>query len=115
MDRCILNIYTNEIDSETEDLLHSISDNFYQIKIIPSNEANEENEKKSLENTRRDILEIYGTKQNIKETECEICYDNIDTLSNVLDIPCKHVYHVECISKWAKQYNNSCPKCRIEL
>ena len=28
-----------------------------------------------------------------------------------LECPCKHFFHIECLSEWLK-FKNSCPKCR---
>lgn len=40
--------------------------------------------------------------------------DLIDDKNNniIIETPCKHYYHEECISEWFKKYSNKCPTCR---
>jgi hypothetical protein len=48
-------------------------------------------------------------------TECAICLANIN---NILPhLPCKHIFHIECILKWSKTQRSkhkksSCPICK---
>ena len=32
----------------------------------------------------------------------------------IIEMPCEHTFHQECILPWLKEHN-SCPKCRFEL
>ena len=45
---------------------------------------------------------------------CSVCKDIFEIQQNVLYLPCKHVYHEDCILPWLKE-RNSCPTCRFEL
>lgn len=46
--------------------------------------------------------------------ECSICQECFDVGHSVLKLPCRHLYHTECVTNWL-QVNNTCPLCRLEL
>ncbi|KAI3983781.1 hypothetical protein MKX01_001185 [Papaver californicum] len=44
---------------------------------------------------------------------CSVCMGESETSTEEgKRLPCNHVYHLECISKWISRSNNSCPLCR---
>jgi len=45
---------------------------------------------------------------------CPVCLMDYDLEEEVLQLPCKHVYHSPCITTWLKQANTCCV-CRHEL
>ncbi|KAJ2766474.1 hypothetical protein IWQ57_004345, partial [Coemansia nantahalensis] len=46
--------------------------------------------------------------------ECGICMDEYSAGDMVLTLPCKHLYHEECIDHWLKM-NGTCPICRTRI
>jgi hypothetical protein len=46
--------------------------------------------------------------------ECSICQEAFEVGNTVLKLPCRHVYHVDCVTAWLQQ-NNTCPLCRLQL
>eukprot|EP00250_Pteridium_aquilinum_P001214 c1141_g1_i1 orf=448-1656(-) len=46
--------------------------------------------------------------------QCAVCKDEFELSSQVKQMPCKHLYHQDCILPWLAQHN-SCPVCRYEL
>jgi len=46
--------------------------------------------------------------------ECSICQDDFAVGNSVLKLPCRHVYHTDCVINWLAM-NNTCPLCRLEL
>ncbi len=43
---------------------------------------------------------------------CNICFDQIDSKKLHRELPCKHVFHPECIDGWLMKCNSTCPICR---
>ncbi|KAL3502283.1 hypothetical protein ACH5RR_036732 [Cinchona calisaya] len=46
--------------------------------------------------------------------QCAVCKDDFELGIEVKQMPCKHVYHKDCIMPWL-EIHNSCPVCRYEL
>jgi len=46
--------------------------------------------------------------------ECVICWGAFEKESEIVKLTCndKHYFHSDCIERWIKQGNNSCPLCR---
>ena len=43
-----------------------------------------------------------------------MCKDEFEVSQETIELPCKHVFHDECILPWIKQ-SGTCPVCRHEL
>ena len=46
--------------------------------------------------------------------ECSICLMEINEGQDTILIPCGHMFHDNCVTKWLKMHN-TCPLCRFEL
>ncbi|KAI4373139.1 hypothetical protein MLD38_011298 [Melastoma candidum] len=49
-----------------------------------------------------------------ENNQCAICQDYFEIGMEVKQMPCKHVYHPDCLLPWL-ELHNSCPVCRHEL
>jgi hypothetical protein len=50
--------------------------------------------------------------QESANTECPICFDDIDQLKNCVTTECGHIFHCSCLMKNAVNNGFSCPMCR---
>jgi E3 ubiquitin-protein ligase RNF115/126 len=76
--------------------------------------------KKSLEKLKHFNMEKKYCKKDEKDPSkieyptCSICLMDINDGQKTILLPCGHMFHDECITKWLN-IHNTCPLCRFEL
>jgi hypothetical protein len=51
---------------------------------------------------------------DLPKSDCSICYNEFNDNEDILKLKCKHIYHSECIRKWAST-SSTCPICRYNI
>mmetsp|Transcript_60783 Transcript_60783/g.131843 ORF Transcript_60783/g.131843 Transcript_60783/m.131843 type:complete len:221 (-) Transcript_60783:95-757(-) len=44
-------------------------------------------------------------------TDCQVCLCELQPLTRVARLPCRHAFHPDCISRWLTQCSGKCPLC----
>ncbi|XP_050907703.1 E3 ubiquitin-protein ligase RDUF2-like [Lathyrus oleraceus] len=90
-----------------------------QLSNVEANRnGNETNNRKPLPASKSTVeslpsIEINNNHVEI-ESQCAVCKDHFELGAVAREMPCKHIYHNECILPWL-EIRNSCPICRHEL
>ncbi|RAH58536.1 hypothetical protein BO85DRAFT_448552 [Aspergillus piperis CBS 112811] len=42
---------------------------------------------------------------------CAICLETVNKADVIHALPCKHVFHRQCLETWFLEYHNACPVC----
>lgn len=64
--------------------------------------------------TDREIRKIERIRNYARDLECVICMNPLGCGERVMRLPCRHVFHSDCIHSWFLK-NQSCPLCRVNL
>ena len=110
--------HTTETVQESEFRLETLLSNNHKIEDTVSDSylTIDEQDRLLKDCTIFDII-----NQNFKETcvteqckQCSICLEHPVKGDNIREMPCGHIFHIDCIDGWL--YNNTaCPNCRNEV
>mmetsp|Transcript_17290 Transcript_17290/g.19483 ORF Transcript_17290/g.19483 Transcript_17290/m.19483 type:complete len:324 (-) Transcript_17290:210-1181(-) len=68
--------------------------------------------------SKESVARLISRKVNDREVqekeECSVCQSAYESRDDILEMPCKHIFHKECLKPWLN-IHNSCPICRYEL
>ena len=53
-------------------------------------------------------------RRAVGREKCHVCQMEYASSDLVMQLPCQHCYHPDCINGWFKQ-NRTCPVCRFEV
>ena len=80
-------------------------------------ELDEKVAKKTLDEERLDAIAKRATfGESDEAAECGVCLGDLEVDDAIVRLPCNHVFHDECITKWLTEFNTTCPfKCNLEV
>lgn len=52
---------------------------------------------------------------NESEISCSICQNDIVLDSEIIELPCKHIFHKDCVLPWVKEYHHVCALCKADI
>uniref|UniRef100_A0A060SYM0 ARAD1A17996p n=1 Tax=Blastobotrys adeninivorans TaxID=409370 RepID=A0A060SYM0_BLAAD len=61
------------------------------------------------------ITEVTPIDINDSGDMCSICLEEIDPDDDVRGLPCSHVFHAPCVTRWLTTRKGSCPLCKKDL
>ncbi|KAH0678095.1 hypothetical protein KY284_019180 [Solanum tuberosum] len=61
-----------------------------------------------------ELLETIETDERNNNDDCLVCLDEIGEETQVLRLPCSHMFHADCVTKWLEN-SHYCPLCRFEM
>lgn len=62
-----------------------------------------------------DDLGMGEVQTSTAEHECCVCLESMPQGEKVRILPCRHVFHHECINGWFEQCKFTCPMCKMDL
>ena len=68
----------------------------------------------SLEKIKINEENLNLIRKNSNCENCSVCKDDFEINQELINLPCKHSFHEECVTPWLQE-RNSCPTCRFEL
>ena len=67
----------------------------------------------TLNEEDKEKLKKYIVEKEL-EDKCSICYDSMEVSQEVVELPCQHTFHTNCIYEYLSKYSYKCPCCKEE-
>lgn len=109
----LVQLITNLINSEYEnDEIENI------LNYVMNNDENKYGSPPAAKSEINKLKKYILSKENLNnfgcENSCSVCKEDFVIGNKMMDLPCKHYFHEECLMPWLNQHD-SCPICRYEL
>ncbi|XP_076911269.1 E3 ubiquitin-protein ligase RING1-like [Bidens hawaiensis] len=86
------------------------------IQQLAENDPNRYGTPPASKSAVQSLPDVKITKELMESdySDCAVCKDSFELDEVAKQLPCKHLYHPDCILPWLEMHN-SCPVCRFEL
>ncbi|KAJ4803380.1 RING/U-box superfamily protein [Rhynchospora pubera] len=86
------------------------------IEQLAENDPNRYGTPPAAKSVVSSLPDVKVTEQMMEtdDAQCAVCMDSFEPGYTAKQMPCKHIYHPDCILPWL-ELHNSCPVCRFEL
>jgi hypothetical protein len=103
----------NMLTDQTEDIISTLNMLTYHAE---NNMLTDQTEDviSTLNEEDKNKLKKYILKNNVDD-KCLICFDNLEIGQEIIELPCIHIYHSNCINEYLTKYNYKCPCCKDEV
>jgi hypothetical protein len=73
--------------------------------------------KNRLSEDELEVLNVVVYERNSVDSlhACAICLEDLKQGDKVRNLPCKHLFHTECVDGWFLKVHRSCPTCRQDV
>ncbi|KAF3637167.1 putative ERAD-associated E3 ubiquitin-protein ligase HRD1-like [Capsicum annuum] len=90
-----------------------VIDHVCKGKILFASEELSEEMMPASKSSMQFLHKVEVDERNVKN-ECMVCLDEIGKECEVLCMPCSHMFHNQCITKWLEE-SHYCPLCLFEI
>ncbi|KAK6336667.1 hypothetical protein TWF718_009460 [Orbilia javanica] len=67
------------------------------------------------EDSIKNLPKVKVTQAEVDDgSECVVCQDEYKVNEDVVKLPCRHIYHEECVTRWLETHD-ACPICRTPI
>jgi hypothetical protein len=113
------NIYSNIQPTIESNLLNSVFEFFLDNSLNFNEHFNENLEDIKVTLTQDEFnkfnkIQISNDNFEKYNKQCNVCIEDYKINDFVIELPCKHLFHRECIENWLCKEKISCPVCRTD-
>jgi E3 ubiquitin-protein ligase RHA2 len=50
-----------------------------------------------------------------EDAKCCVCLSRLQQGDTMKELPCQHIFHRECVDRWLRLCQKTCPLCRVSV
>jgi hypothetical protein len=83
------------------------------IEANPQSNAAPPASEEALQKLNRRVVD-QELRSQYDKFDCSVCIDEMKVGDTIITLPCKHMFHEDCLVAWLKEHN-TCPNCRAPI
>ena len=103
----------NEFNNYSRTISLNLIYNFISLNY-PQNNEELNDVVVTIDNEVLNTFKTIELNENLDET-CSICISNYIKNETLMELPCNHFFHYDCIKTYLNKYNYKCPICRHDV